>query len=297
MQVAFHAGAHFTDNGHLLRILAENRETLRLRGIAIPDPQTYLEAFRETFAAAEMPHRGQRGDLIARILGDEPAERIVLSNAHFFGTKWAGIGNGAFYPQAGPRMAQLCEIFQGDQVELFMGIQNPGSFIPKILNALPEARRDKIQRTTDLSALSWSGMVEQVRRMAPQAKITLWCNEDAPLIWGQILRALAGLMPGEPIRGQFALLREILTEDGRRELNARLSRNPELDELGAQELVADILQRHADQDKIEEELDFPGWSNDVIDAFTELYESDVAAIRATPGINFIAPARSAAGGP
>ncbi|WP_157770184.1 hypothetical protein [Ruegeria marisrubri] len=259
------------------------------RGTAIPDPRIYRGALREAFAASEAGRPGQRDDLITRILGGERAERVVLSNTHFFGTKWAGIAEGSFYPQAGPRMAQLCEIFRGDQVELFMCIQNPGIFIPKTLNALPETRRNKILGTTDLSALSWSRMVEQVLQMAPQAKITLWCNEDAPMIWGRILRALAGLTPGEPVRGQYSLLAEILTEDGRRELSARVSRNPERDEADTQELVADILQRHADRDKIEEELDFPGWSNEVIDAFTELYENDVAKMRAMPGVTFLAP--------
>ncbi|TMV09696.1 hypothetical protein FGK63_01100 [Ruegeria sediminis] len=291
MQVALHAGAHLTDEGRLLNCLADNKGTFKERGIEIPEPEIYRGLLRETFErlASQPPAPGLRDDLVEAILDGETAERVVLSNVHFFGPKWTCIGEETFYPLAGPRMAQLCDIFVNDQVELFMALQNPGVFIPKILNALPEPRRLNIMQQTSLGDLRWSTMIEQIQQMAPDAKLTFWCNEDTPLIWGQILRALGGLSANDPIRGLYALLGELLTEDGRQEFRVLLSRNPNLDQRGIQNMIADVLQRHARDEMMEEELDLPGWNSDVVDAFTELYDEDVASIRAMPGITFLAP--------
>ncbi|WP_438955642.1 hypothetical protein [Cognatiyoonia sp.] len=44
--------------------------------------------------------------------------------------------------------------------------------------------------------------------------ITMWCNEDTPLIWSEIVRALAGIERAQRITGGFDLLATIMVPEG-----------------------------------------------------------------------------------
>ncbi len=291
MQLVFHTGAHATDERLLLKCLTSNKEMLQKHGVILPRLGHYRPVFRKAFdtIGSEAPPNSVKNDLLEAMLEGNQADRVVLSHVQFFGTHSAAIGNGRFYPLAGPRMAFLTSTFSDDQVEWFMGLRNPGSFIPKILMALPEKQRAEIIADTDLSTLSWADMVTQVREMAPSVKITLWCNEDTPLIWGEILCAMGGLKPGTPIRDEFSLLASLLSDSGKQELLALVRQNPGPMTPELTEQIADTYARHAQEDMLEEELGLPDWTEDVVEAFSELYSQDIAQIEAMPGVHFIKP--------
>ena len=47
----------------------------------------------------------------------------------------------------------------------------------------------------DPGAFRWTDMVKRLREAHPDMPMTIWCNEDTPLIWAQVVREMAGLDP------------------------------------------------------------------------------------------------------
>src|SRR5690606_25284574 len=70
--------------------------------------------------------------------------------------------------------------------------------------ALDLRRRDKglAPLEADPEALpAWSVLVAALRRALPQARLTFWCDEDAPVVWHRILRALGGFDEASELQG------------------------------------------------------------------------------------------------
>ncbi|MCU9839353.1 hypothetical protein OEZ49_16380 [Ruegeria sp. WL0004] len=293
MQVVFHTGAHGTDDERLIKCLLVNKEPFSNKGIAVPGPAQYRSLFKKVLSALDEaetdPDPNAREILLETILDGEVADRVVLSDSNLYGTRWSAIGKGIFYPRAPQRLAYLQSIFGYDQVEVFMAVRNPASFIPNVLMALPEKGVVEAMDGLDLELLHWSRMVQAIRDAAPQIQLTIWCNEDTPLIWSQIIRDLAGLEHGTKIVGGFSLLSEIMSKEGMLRFRAYLAEHPELTEMQKRRVIAAFLDKYALEDAVEEELDLPGWTHELVDRLTELYDEDVFALQRIPGVQFIAP--------
>ncbi|WP_282153484.1 hypothetical protein [Ruegeria atlantica] len=291
MQVAIHAGAAFTDEGRLLRSLQANRDILTQDGVAFFGPRRYRQVFKPAFQALNT--RPPLPDEIESIRDNLPIQpkvkRAIFTSEDFIGEKDVVLADGQFYPSAGKRLSVLEESFRDCQLELFLALRNPGSFVPKHLMSLPEQSREDVVRNNDLSHLSWVEMIKDVRDFAPGVQITLWCNEDIPLMWGDIVRSVGGLATDATIKGEYDLLISLLTEEGQSQAQAILDQVSTLSQAETRDILADILANHAQLDKMEEELELPGWSDEIIDAFSELYEQDLAGLETMAGVKVLKP--------
>ncbi len=291
MQVAIHAGALFTDDGRLFKLLRANAPTLGQNHTAFWGFRMFKQIFRPALEPSDT--RPSPQDTLARfqrlIPDGQQVDRAVLSSAEYIGERPSIIMDGQLYPQAGHRMAYLDHLFGDAQVELFVALRNPGGFIPRVLMSLSEPERRHVINSTDLSCLSWLTMIEDIRDLAPDVNITLWSNEDSPLIWGDIGRALAGLPGDAPLDQEFALLSTLVSDAGKQEIEGLIQQNPTRDDPGFRDDLARIFQEHALPDAIEEEVELPGWNEDIVAAFTELYEQDLARLQTMPDIRFLKP--------
>ncbi len=52
-------------------------------------------------------------------------------------------------------------------------------------------------------------------------------------------------------------------------------------------LIAAFLDKFAIEDEIEEELDMPGWTEELVDELSDLYDQDVAMIERIDGVRMI----------
>ena len=141
----------------------------------------------------------------------------------------------------------------------------------------------------DPRLVRWSDTIAAIREAAPRVTITVWCNEDAPLIWAQIIREMAGLEHGEKITGGFDLLSSIMTEEGMKRFRAYLKSHPTMVEVQKRRVIAAFLDKFAIEDEIEEELDVYGWTEDLIDEITDIYDEDVFRHPAHSGVTMITP--------
>ncbi|MBE1283121.1 MAG: hypothetical protein GJ676_07400 [Rhodobacteraceae bacterium] len=291
MQIIVHTGAHATSEDRLMKCLLSNVDGFQKQGVAVPGPGKYRDLIKQSCKALEQgaPSPDAREILLDAILDEEEADRLVLSVPNLFSSRNYVLDDGMLYPQAGKRVGQLKQLFQHDQLEIFMAIRNPAILLPSVLGKAPEKVIAAALNTTDLMQLRWADMIEDIRMSAPNVPVTVWCYEDAPLIWAQIIREMAGLDHGEKITGGFDLLSTIMTREGMKRFRAYLHEHKSLSEVQKRRVIAAFLDKFAIEDELEEELDLPDWTEELVDAMSDAYDEDVYQLQRIPGVQFIAP--------
>jgi len=291
MQIILHTGAHYTEEDRLMKCLLRNKDDFARAGVAVPSPGRYRKLLKETMVALRDAPPGDeaRDVLLDAMLDAETADRIILSNAHFFGAPRAAVRQGVLYPSAPERIANMRSLFPYDGLEVFMAIRNPAAFLPLVFDQSPRDSFADFLGGVDPREVRWSETVLRIRDAAPDVALTLWCNEDSPLIWAQIIREMAGLDHGQKITGGFDLLSAIMSKEGMKRFRAYLKERPDLSEMHKRRVVAAFLDKFALEDEIEEELDLPGWNDALVDEMTELYDEDLAEIQRIPGVTVLTP--------
>lgn len=291
MRIILHAGLHFTDEDRLLKSLLRNRERLQPEGTIVPGPSRYRRLLRDTLQGMAQGSltADARQILLDAILDEDPPDRLILSNDNFFCVPKLAIGDGRFYPRAETKLAQFCEIFAPDTVELFIALRNPATLLPALQRGTPPGTVETALAGNDPMALQWAEMITRLREAVPGVAITVWCNEDTPLIWGQLIREMAGLDMTDQIVGGYDLLSEIMAPAGMKRFRDYLSQHPQLTEIQRRRVIAAFLDKFALDEEIEEIVDLPGWTDDLVEDLTEVYDEDVFHVSRLPGVTFVAP--------
>lgn len=291
MRIILHSGAHFTDEDRLIRTLLRNADALARQGIGVPAPGRYRRLLRSTFAAMvdHAPAEDSREVLLDAILDGAEPQRLILSNAHLFGTPRSALRQGILYPKAAERLHCLQRLFPGDRFELFMALRDLACFLPAGFAESPKDQMKGFTGVLDMREIRWSELILRLRTQVPDIPLTLWCSEDSPFLWGEIMRRMAGLAPDAPIEGTHSLIHELLTDEGVLRLTAYLARHPEINTQQQQRVLMAFLDRYGRAEALEEELDAPGWTEEMVDTLSTLYDEDVERIRAIPGITFLMP--------
>ncbi len=291
MQVVLHAGAHVTDEDRLINCLVRNRQLLSDAGTEVPNTGSYRKIIRvllRNAAKAEIDEDARDLVMDAAALELEP-DRLILSGPSFLGTPKDAAGGGTLYATAEERVATFRKVFPHDQLELFVAIRNPATFLPAVFENTGFATMDEYLQGADPLGLRWSHLVARLREAHPDLPLTVWCNEDTPLIWAELMREMAGLDPTTALEDEFMLLQEIMTEPGMQRFTKYLASHSTMTEVQKRRVIAAFLDKFAVETAIEEELDVPGWTEELIDQLTEIYDEDVLAIQRMPGVTVITP--------
>lgn len=291
MQIVFHIGAHCTDDERLLKTLLKNNEVFAAEGIAVPGPGKYRNLLRDTMQnlKGQVPAPNTRDILLDAILDDAPAERMVLSNSNFICIPGRIFRDSQFYPQAGQRAQTFASIFPNDQLELFMGLRNLATFVPAAFRATKHDDFPTFLNNTPMEELRWSNVVARIKEAVPNASLTIWCNEDTPLIWAQLVREISGVDPLTKITGGFDLMSAIMSNEGMQRFLSYIKSHPPQSENQKRRIMAAFMDKYAIDDEVEEEVDLPGWTDEVMDFLTEIYEEDIDIIQSMPGVTVITP--------
>ncbi len=287
MEIAIHLGAHCTDEDLILRTLADNPGAMTAAGVVIPPANRARPAIRKALQGGTQILPGMGNPLVADLMDGVPGRRMVLSYEGFLGAYAKVLSGPSIYAEAGQRAAMLRNLFPGHDITFFLAVRNPATFVPALFEASTVDDFGTFLSGHDLANVTWSGPVAAIRAACPEAPLTVWCNEDLPLIWPDILRAVAGV-EGDT-GGADAILRQIMTRDGFQRFQAYLRDNPPAGLSTWRKIVTAFLGKYADAAKTEPEIALPGWSDGMIAGLSDLYEQDVARLRAMGDITFIAP--------
>ncbi len=291
MQLVLHTGAHYTEQERLIKSVLRNKDAFSQRGIIVPGPNSYRGILRDTLnAMRKTPASAQAREVLLDVmLDDQPADRMILSDANFFRTAGTAIQRGVLYPAAPERMAHMAALFPDDELEIFLGMRNPATLIPILYDKSIDNSEDAFWDGRRPQDIRWSDTIAGIREAAPRIPITVWCNEDTPVIWSQIIREMAGIELNEKIIGGFDLLATIMSKEGMERLRSYMHSHQEMTEIQKRRVIAAFLDKFALEDEIEEELDMPGWTEELVDELTDLYDEDVAVVQRLPGVTLISP--------
>lgn len=290
MQVAFHLGVHATDEDRLIRSLLRNREALSRQGVSIPAPGRYRAVIRQMLAPARIPVSAETDrPLLARICDDDAPRRLILSHDAFLGLPARAITNEGFYGRAGRRAAALAGLFPEAGCEFHMALRNPATLLPTLLALSGGSDYTGFMQDLDPLRLSWVPVVQQIRQSVPRARLVLWCDEDSPVLWGDLLQRLAG--PGAALlaHGRTDRIEPLLSETGRARLRSALAAGPALAGASLRAMMAAHLERHALPGALETEICLPGWDSELVAEMTVNYDRDTAEIAAMEGVEMVLP--------
>lgn len=291
MHIALHIGAHCTDEDFILKTLLVNREALAQVGIAVPEPGRYRPVIRETLRILkeDAPTSDMQETIIDAFLDEDEISRVVLSHDSFLCVPGMAIGAGALYPMVAKKAPRLRTLFAHSEVSFHIALRDPATFIPSVFERAQEVEFTKFIADVDPMKLRWSSVISRLRQAVPDAPVTVWCNEDTPLIWPEVLRAVAGLDASTPLKAEHEFLRNLMSRNGVQRLQSYLGQHPPANIAQRRRVVSAFLDKFAQQDAIEQEIDLPGWTSAYVDTLSQLYEEDVAQIAKMEGVTFIAP--------
>ena len=293
MQLVLHTGLHETDSDRLFKTLLRNREGLRPDGIAIPGPGKYRKLISEMLnALGDMtPAPDARDVLLDSILDQDTGhvDRLILSHENLFSVPKIAFQGGVVYRKAEQRLQTLRTIFSRDSMEVFISLRNPATFLPALLRATPHSDISKLLQGLDPAQIQWSDLIGRITAALPGVPVTVWCDEDTPLIWGELIREFAGVEPTYPIIGAYSRMADITSQEGMTRFRSYLAEKPDLNEVQIRRVMVAFLDKYADPSKVEHEFDLPEWDDHLVQDLTEQYEEDLFDIGRMPGVTLIAP--------
>lgn len=291
MEIAFHIGANCTDEDRLLKSILKNGDVLRAHGVKAPGPGKYRRLIRETIQnlGGMPPAENTRQILLDAIVDGEQPQRLVMANPNFICIENRVFDNSVFYQQAAFKVQGLMQLFPNDQVELHLALRNPATFLPDVFAKSKRADFHDYMQGMPPENIRWSEVVRRIREAAPNARLTVWCNEDTPLIWAELIRELTGLDQMTRITGGFDLLASIMAPEGMNRFLNYLRAHPPENEQQKRRVIAAFLDKYAIDDAVEETVDLPGMTGEMVDYLTDVYDQDVAYIAQMPDVDFIAP--------
>jgi len=289
MRISFHLGVHETDDDQLVRSLLKNAKVLLAENVAVPGPSRYRPIINQVLAKLN----GGRASpdtqdvLLEEILEADDTERLVLSSPYFLSNHPGALRGGRLYPRAAAATLALRNLFPDSEVEFFFAVCNPATFVPALHKRLQKAPFAEYTAGIDPDTLVWSDMVRDIRAANPDVPITVWCNEDTPLIWPEVMHRVTGLASEIQLMGGFDILSRIIAREGIKRIRSYLAAHPPANEEQRRRILMAFLDKYALEDEVEEELDLPGWTNELIEQMTDVYDDDMVEISRIEGVRVI----------
>jgi hypothetical protein len=287
MRIVYHLGAHCTDEDRLVRCLLKNRTILAEQGIVVPSPTRYRKLMRDAVVQLRgMPASQDTQALILEQIMEAPeAHRLILSWDSFLAfPAWATAGG--FYAGCGRRVSAFTRVFPDIAVEFHLAIRNPVTYLPALQEKVSTRGKDVLDGV-DPRALRWSAVIEQLMAHNPDVPLTVWCDEETPLIWPEVLAAVSGHAPGTALVDTEDVLEMIMNEIGLARMRAYCTEHPPQTVSQRRRIVTAFLEKFARPEAVEVEIKVPGWTTELVEDLTARYNEDVNRIRRMPGIRFI----------
>jgi hypothetical protein len=291
MRIVYHLGVHCTDDERLVKCLLVNRAALAGEGIIVPGPARYRTLLRDT--AASLQGRTASADtqqlILDEILEDvDDVKRVILSWDNFLAfPQWAL--RGALYLTAGARMRSITRIFPDCDAEFHLAIRNPASFLPALIKKQGGRTYLDVMDGIDPRDLFWSEMIRDLAEANPGVPIHVWCDEDTPLIWPEILQIVSGHSAGLTLEGSDNLLHTLMSANAMNRYYHLLQKRPPRNINQRRKIVSWFLMKLALPQRMEVTVDLPGWTTELAETLTLQYDQDLARIAAIPGVTLTLP--------
>jgi hypothetical protein len=290
MIIVYHLGAHFTDEDRLMKCLLANKDILASEGVSVPNPSIYRRLLRDIAIKLKGKPASpeQQEDLLNELLEGDVPDRLIFSWDSFLSLPpW--VLKDTLYPAAGKRVRAFSQIFPGLEAEFCLAIRNPATFLPMLYQKVKPESYQAFLAGCDIYDLRWSRVIADILESNPDAKLTVWCDEDTPLVWPEVLRAVTDMPENQPLQGEGDLLAMLMSGEGVSRMQAYMDTRPPQDIAQRRKIVSAFLDKFALPERIGLAVEMPTWTQEIVDDLTAIYEADVAQIMGSSAVNFIRP--------
>ena len=289
VKFVYHFGAPFSENDQLIWSLRKNSVLLSENGVSAPRPKRFKSLIPTLISGQDgnLPPVEDQESFFSAICSKETIDRVILSNSTFIGSPTWMLADGKFYPNAARNIANIRNLLPGNPCEFFIGLSNPVKCMSAAFGAQTNRSHQQFFNKIELESIRWSDVILAIKEALPDTPISVWCDEDTPILWPTIMRDVSGLNLETPMEGEFDIIRKIMSKEGSDRMEAYLNDRPNLNELQRRRVKAEFLQKFVLSSAVEEEIDLKGWTDATVDALTEIYEDDIERIERMPGINLI----------
>lgn len=261
--------------------------------IATPGPKQYRPVIATELARLDglPPIIEEEDAVLAQILGEQSdAKHLIMINEDWAGGRDMMFKGGQLYKEIGISVSRIAELFSKHDLHISMSIRNPAFLVNAALTApSTPVSLNWFLKHSDPMDLSWVAPIEQVQKAVPNAQITMWCEEDTPLIWPRIMRQIANVPDDTPIRGAFAAITDALRPEGVTRFRTFLRNHTLTSALQYECAVLAFLDKYADESVMTASCNVPGWTEETVHDLSLNYEDDIAVLAAKDNVNFILP--------
>lgn len=291
MEIAFHIGAHNTEADLLLNCLRHNAGLLARDGVIVPAGEVYRpimrDAVRKLQGEPAEPHEEE--SLLELILKGMSGRRLVMSSENFICVPQRVFDDRAFYPKMAHKARWLRNVFPEQDVSFYISMRNPAAFVPALFLRRKQGSFGEFIGNIDLERIRWSDVLTMLVEAVPGCSVTAWCLEDAPLIWPEVMTALAGIEDGTALERSDVHLRSIMKAEGMARLREYLDAHPGIGVAQRRWATIAFLDKYSDPESLEESFDLPEWTQDRIEMLSDAYEADMDRIAEIEGVRIVQP--------
>ena len=232
------------------------------------------------------PATDAREILLDAIVEEDDIKRVVLCNDNFITIPKRVFDHGVFYPQTETKVRGMCRLFPEDALSFYFSIRNPVSYLQDVAQRAEAGSLRNYLGLVQPLEIKWSDVIKRIKRAAPHVPLYVWCNEDTPFIWEDLIRLQSGVAEGTPLSGQNDALSRVLSAEGMQTLKAA---DMPADRIARHEMIADLIDTFSLPDIIEESIDLPELDPELIVAMSNSYYDDLAVIGQMKGVELILP--------
>ena len=293
MRITLHIGAHHTRTPRLVGAIKSSGRALSRFNIATPSPTHYRPIISTELARLDglPPIIDEEDAVLAQILSDAPdSAHLIMINEDWAGDRATMFKGGQLYTGIADSVSRVVELFSQHDVHISMGIRNPAFLINAALSVpSTPASLNWFLKSNDPMDLSWVAPVDALQKALPDVPLTLWCEEDTPLIWPRIIRQIANIPDDTPIVGGLAALTDALKPEGITRFRAFLRNHTLTSPQQYERAVLAFLDKYANESVMTASCSVPGWTAQTVHDLSLNYEDDIATLAARETVTFILP--------
>ena len=293
MDILLHAGAHPTDNDTLMVSMNNNKPALDRCQVAVPDPVLYRRSLRQAMrqiGGAQFTDE-LRDMLYDSICGDQPPDTLamVLSVPMLFAPPAQTVAQGVFFPQAVEKLRSAVEVFKNDRIKLFFAIRNPATYLAALMKTCDSNNLSAVTGGSAPETLRWSELFLRLQAHFMDMEITVWCYEDSPFVWQDVIRAVGQVPPNIAIKDTYRLYLHLLSDVGQARFVAYMNKNTNLSAEKKREVMFAFAEKFGRPEIMDQDVSITGLTQEEVDFLTGLYEDDLAKITEIPNVRLIFP--------
>ena len=293
MDILLHAGAHPTDNDTLMVSMNNNKPALDRCQVAVPDPVLYRRSLRQAMRQIEGAQFTDelRDMLYDSICGDQPPDTLamVLSVPMLFAPPAQTVAQGVFFPQAVEKMRSAVEVFKNDRIKLFFAIRNPTTYLAALMKTCDSNNLSAVTGGSAPETLRWSELFLRLQAHFMDMELTVWCYEDSPFVWQDVIRAVGQVPPNIAIKDTYRLYLHLLNDVGQARFVAYMHKNTNLSAEKKREVMFAFAEKFGRPEIMDQDVSITGLAQEEVAFLTDLYEDDLAKITEIPNVRLIFP--------